>query len=66
MNYGLSFLATVLECGGWGWNCEEVMYINPATAEWRDSRGHGRKQRVVFLCVEWNGSSDKQDFFFSE
>lgn len=36
MNYALSFPATLLECGGWGWNCEEVMYINPATVEWMD------------------------------
>lgn len=54
MNYALSLPATLLECGVWGWNCEEVMYINPATVEWIDSSGHVRKQRVVFLCeVQW-------------
>lgn len=64
MNYTLSFPATVLECGGWGWNCEEVTYINPATVEWIDSSGRVRKQRVVFLCEKCTGSGDKHKVFF--
>lgn len=42
-NYALSFPATLLEGGGWGWSSKEGMHMNPATVERIDSSGRVRK-----------------------